>query len=134
MRLIFDRNFKFRGFSESLENIVLGTIDVWANIIGKFLILFTAPLGTYYLIRQFRKAKPEDRRNRWNPLSNPIPFLIINICWLFLVFWIVSGRAFEKEDSTYKPKTSWDFKDPNHYNPLADPRQQVDQNTFSPNK
>ena len=60
MRLIFDRNFKFRGFSESLENIVLGTIGLWSNLIGTFLAFLIAPIFTYHLIRLARKAKPED--------------------------------------------------------------------------
>ena len=122
MRLIFDRHGKFRGYSESLENIVLGTIQFWAGALGTFLFFLIAPLGTYYLIRLYRKAKPKDRRNQWNPLRNPIPFLIINACWLALVICIVSGKAFEIEDRSYKPKTFWDFKDPKHRNPVGERR------------
>lgn len=129
MRLVFDRNFKFRGFSESLENIVWGTIGVWANFFIKFFVLFTAPLCTYYLIKLFRRAKPEKRKNQWNPLSNPIPFIIINLCWGLLVCGIVSGKAFKKTDNVYKPKTGWNFNDPNHHNSVADPKQN-NQNTF----
>lgn len=131
MRLIFDRNFKFRGFSESLENIVLGTIGLWSNLIGTFLAFLIAPIFTYHLIRLARKAKPEDRRSQWNPLRNPIPFIIINICWLSFVCCIVFGKAFEKENLSYKPKTFWDFKDPNHYNPIADPNRSRQHNNFN---
>lgn len=119
MRLIFDRNFKFRGFSDSLSNVAMGTISMWLSIFGTFLAFAIFPLGTYFLIKGFWKAEAKFKKSQWNPLYNPIPFIILNLLWVFMIGWMISGEAFKpaKYDTTYK---QWDFNDPKNYNPVGD--------------
>ncbi len=123
MKLYFDKNFKFKGFSESLGNYVVGTIGMWTSLLGFFLPFAIFPLLTYFLIKRFRKANKKERKNQWNPLHNPIPFILTNVIWVFFACWIISGEAFKP----YHPKSDyepWDFNDPSHYNDIGDNHRQ----------
>lgn len=124
IKLYFDRNFRFKGFSESLESYVIGTISMWTSILGTYLSFAIFPLLTYFLIKGFRKANKKERKNQWNPIHNPIPFILLNIIWVLFTCWIVSGEAFKpaKHESTYK---QWDFNDPAHYNSVGDRESKV---------
>lgn len=120
MRLIFDRNLKFRGYSESLENVTSGFLRFWGENFLFFILFFTAPIGTFWLGKTFKKAGRKYRKNKFNPLYNPIPFIIVNVLWIFLIGWMISGKAFKKNPNHNKPATFWDFKDPKHHNPISD--------------
>lgn len=133
MRLIFDRNLKFRGYSESLENVTKGFLQFWGENILFLIIFFAAPLETFWLAKNFKKAGKKYWKNRFNPLHNPIPFIIINAMWMFLVGWMIFGKAFKKPSNPNKPATFWDFKDPKHHNPVAD-RRSYDNFTYKINE
>lgn len=118
MRLIFDNNFKFRGFSDSLENVVIGTLVESGSIILHLIFMAFAPLSTLLLIRFF-KRHPESSSSRWNPLNSPIPFSILNLIWVLMAIMIATGNC---EGISQEPKSNykqWDFTSGEHYNPIG---------------
>lgn len=112
MRLFYDRNFRFRGFSESLENIVSGSIIMWTHIIGTFLCFFIMPLFTLFLIRANGNSK-------WNPRRSPIPFIIMNVIWILVAIMILSGDGHYLYDDPASTWTPHNFNDPANHNPIG---------------
>lgn len=82
MRLIFDSDSKFRGFSTSTSEAVGLLFGLVGGILLPVLCFVLAPLTTllmYYL------DLPEE--SKWNPRTHKLAFIFLNLMWLCFIIY-----------------------------------------------
>lgn len=83
-RLHFDKNGHYKGYSDSLEDVVVGRAMLMGGMVTIFLVTLLAPIVTYLLIGEFKNAREAGLKPRWDPKTNPAPFIGLNILWVIV--------------------------------------------------
>lgn len=118
MRLHFDSKGNYRGHSSTPREFFYGWCVVLSDYLGVLLWLIFAPIATVALIT---RVKNGCKVGDWNPIKNPIPFIIINIIWALFWYAIISGKYVEyyysehpkcNKEYAYDETTGmWGYKD-----------------------
>jgi len=82
MRLIFDNDFKFRGFSTSTLEAVGLLFGLVGGILLPVLCFVLAPLTTLLM---YSLDLPKE--SKWNPRTHKLAFIFLNMMWLCFIIY-----------------------------------------------
>ncbi len=105
MRVFFNKRGDFAGFSDHMPNWP-GAVLIACSVLNFFIWCIFCPVFTLAWW---------DAKDRWGVLykKNWIPYLIINILWCILWYWVIFGNALEPDDTIFSqtPYEQWNFNE-----------------------